>query len=99
MLSLLPMFLFQLTAGRKSYVHVTPAYYCSSNRVWVGRLRLFESKLNQKGVIVMNWNGRMEGHGAEQQRSIIITAVLQAFMTMTFFVSILTVEIVTPAYY
>ena len=67
--------------------------------MWVGRLRLFESKLNQKGVIVMNWNGRMEGHGAEQQRSIIITAVLQAFMTMTFFVSILTVEIVTPAYY
>ena len=51
--------------------------------MWVGRLRLFESKLNQKGVIVMNWNGRMEGHGAEQQRSIIITAVLQAFMTMT----------------
>jgi hypothetical protein len=31
----------------------------------------------------MNWTGRGEGHGAEKKRSMMITAVLQAFMTMT----------------
>ena len=31
----------------------------------------------------MNWNGRGEGHGAEKKLSMMITAVLQAFMTMT----------------
>ena len=31
----------------------------------------------------MNWNGRGEGHGAEKKLSMMITAVLQDFMTMT----------------